>query len=97
MSLNELARKYISSARYVFNHMEITQAPITLDTTSVRTVVDFAKAYFNDAEYYREKEKFEVSLTSIAYCEGMLDALRLLGALRFEWPTRKERAKRRGK
>jgi hypothetical protein len=94
MSLNALARKYISSAGHVFSHMEITQAPITLDTASVCTVVDFAKAYLKDAEFYREKEKFEVSLTSVAYCEGLLDALRLLGAVRFEWPTRKGKTKR---
>jgi hypothetical protein len=59
--------------------------------------MDFAKAYLEDARYYREKKKFEVSLTSIAYCEGLLDALRLLGAVKFEWPTRKKGGKRSGK
>jgi hypothetical protein len=94
MSLNELASKYISSAEHVFEHIEVAETPITLDRTRVCNVMDFAKAYLKDAEYYREKKKFEVSLTSIAYCEGLLDSLRLLGAVRFEWPTRKERAKR---
>jgi hypothetical protein len=52
--------------------------------------VDASKAYLEDAKYYREKKKFEVSLTSVAYCEGLLDALRMLGVVKFEWPTRKK-------
>jgi len=40
-----------------------------------------------DAKYYKLQKKLEVSLTSIAYCEGLLDALKLLGAVKFEWPT----------
>lgn len=94
MSLNELASKYISSAEYAFSHIEVAKTPITLDSFRARKVIDFAKAYLEDARYYREKKKFEVSLTSIAYCEGLLDALRLLGAVRFEWPTRKKQGKR---
>ena len=94
MSLNKLASKYISSAEHVFSHIEVAETPITLDFSGVCNVVDSAKAYLRDARYYREKEKFEVSLTSIAYCEGLLDALRLLGAVRFEWPKRKKREKR---
>jgi FAD synthetase len=97
MSLNKLASKYISSAEHVFNDIEVAETPTALDFPRVCSVVDFAKAYLEDARYYREKKKFEVSLTSIAYCEGLLDALRLLGAVRFEWPTRKEKEKRSGK
>jgi FAD synthetase len=97
MSLNELASKYISSAEHAFSHIEVAETPITLDSFRVCSIMDFAKAYLEDARYYREKKKFEVSLTSIAYCEGLLDALRLLGAVRFEWPTRKEEGKRSGK
>jgi hypothetical protein len=94
MSLNELASKYISSAEHAFSHIEVTETPITVDSFRVCNVMDSAKAYLEDARYYREKKKFKVSLTSIAYCEGLLDALRLLGAVRFEWPTRKKEGKR---
>ena len=97
MSLNKLASKYISSAEHVFSHMEVPETPTTVDLCRVCNVLYFAKAYLKDAEYYREKKKFEVSLSSVAYCEGLLDALRLLGAVRFEWSTRKEEAKRSGK
>jgi hypothetical protein len=94
MSLNKLVSKYISSAEHVFSQVEVVETPVMLDLSRVCKVMDFAKAYLEDAEYYREKKKFEVSLTSIAYCEGLLDALRLLGAVKFEWPTRKEKTKR---
>jgi FAD synthetase len=57
-------------------------------TDDIRKVVESAKAYLEDAKYYRDKRRFDVSLTSIAYCEGMLDALRLLGAVKFEWPAK---------
>ena len=97
MSLNKLASKYIRSAEHVFSRVEVVETPVMLDLHLVCSVMDFAKAYLEDAEYYREKKKFEVSLTSIAYCEGLLDALRLLGAVKFEWPTRKEKAERSGK
>jgi hypothetical protein len=40
-----------------------------------------------DAKYYKDQKRFETSLTSVAYCEGLLEALRLLGAVKFEWPT----------
>jgi hypothetical protein len=94
MSLNKLVSKYISSAEHVFSQVEVVETPVMLDLPRVCNIMDFAKAYLEDAEYYREKKKFEVSLTSIAYCEGLLDALRLLGAVKFEWPTRKEKTKR---
>jgi len=97
MTLNELTSKYISSAEHVFKHMEVAETPIMLDFSHLNTVMDFAKAYLEDARHYREKKKFEVSLTSIAYCEGLLDALRLMGAVRFEWPTIKTERKPSGK
>jgi hypothetical protein len=90
MSLEELASKYISSAEHVFCEMEITETCIDIDVQSVEKVLEFAKAYLEDAKYYRDKKKFEVSLASVAYCEGLLDALKLLGAVKFEWSAKKK-------
>ncbi|MGB9675899.1 MAG: DUF357 domain-containing protein [Candidatus Bathyarchaeales archaeon] len=89
MSLEKLVSKYIASAEHVFCEIEVVRNALSLDVDSLRKVLDFAKAYLEDAKYYRDKKKFEVSLASIAYCEGLLDALKLLGAVKFEWPTRK--------
>jgi FAD synthetase len=81
MSLEELVSKYIASTEHVLSEIEIAET-LNVDVTSVKKVVEFAKAYLQDAKYYRDKSKFEVSLASVAYCEGLLDALKLLGAVK---------------
>jgi FAD synthetase len=88
MSLDELVSRYINSAKQVFTKLAISRDPLSVNAESVRKVVDCAKDYLEDARYYMEKKKFEVSLTSVAYCEGLLDALRMLGAVSFEWPKK---------
>jgi FAD synthetase len=89
MNLEELVSIYIRSAEYVFTKMEIVRPSPELRTDGILKVVGSARDYLRDAKYYREKEKFEVSLASVAYCEGLLDALKLLGTVRFEWPSTK--------
>ena len=66
---------------------EIGQIPedVNLNDEEAKTVFDWAKRYLEDAKYYQEKGKLETSLTAVAYCEGLLDALRLLGAVEFSW------------
>ena len=88
MSLEPIVSKYIDSAQQVLSSLSLAKMPVTVESGKVEEVVQWARAYLEDAEYYREKEKFEVSLTSVAYCEGLLEALKLLGAVNFEWPTR---------
>ncbi len=90
MSLEKLVSKYIASAEHVFGEMEIAKSCINLSAGNVKKVVEFAKAYLEDAKYYRDKNKFEVSLASVAYCEGLLDALKLLGTVKFEWTAEKK-------
>lgn len=94
MSLAKLVSEYIGSAEEVCSQMTISNRPVCVDIDKIKKVVEWAKAYLEDAKYYREKEKFEVSLTSVAYCEGILDALRLSGMVNFEWPTRVKKPRR---
>jgi len=94
VSLEMLVSKYIASAEQVFNEMQTSETPVHLDVNHVKGVMDFAKAYLEDAKYYRDRKKFEVSLASVAYCEGLLDALKLLGVVEFEWPVRRERSEK---
>jgi FAD synthetase len=95
MSLENLVSKYIVSADYALGKMETAEKPVNLDVTGIEKVVKFAKAYLDDAKYYRDKKRFEVSLASVAYCEGVIDALKLIGAVKFEWPVKKERKSER--
>ncbi len=88
MSLEYLASEYIISAEHVLGTMEIVEDRADLHVDNIKKVVESARAYLEDARYFKNEGKFEVSLTSVAYCEGLLDALRLLGAVKFEWPSR---------
>ena len=91
MSLEALASKYISSAEKVLKDLEQTKSPVSLTEEAIGNILSWATNYLEDAKYYKAQGKLETSLTSIAYCEGLLDALRLLGAVKFEWPTNQER------
>ena len=91
MSLEALATKYIISAEKVIAEMQRTKGAVTVDETCVDEILGYVTAYLEDAKYYKAQKKFETSLTSVAYCEGLLDALRLLGAVKFEWPAKTER------
>lgn len=82
MSIEALVDKYISSTEKALKNMKQTQDTIKLDEKGVNEILSYAKAYLEDAKYYREQKKFETSLTSIAYCEGLIDALKLVGAIK---------------
>ena len=77
----------------MLKELKRTATPISLTEESVADVLRWANDYLEDAKYYKAQGKFETSLTSVAYCEGLLDALRLIGAVNFEWPTNQERKK----
>jgi FAD synthetase len=91
MSLETLTTKYISMAEKVFSELKRTQMPISLTEDIVASVLSYANDYLEDAKYYKAQGNLETSLTSVAYCEGLLDALRLIGAVNFEWPLNQEK------
>ena len=93
MSLELLASKYIASTEKVLKEMQRTKSPINVTEERIDNIVGYVTAYLEDAKYYKAQKRFETSLTSVAYCEGLLDALRLLGAVKFEWPANAERRK----
>jgi FAD synthetase len=93
MSLEALTSKYIFSAEKVLKELQQTKVPISVTEEAVGNILCWASDYLKDAKYYKAQGKLETSLTSVAYCEGLLDALKLLGAVKFEWPTNQERKK----
>ena len=93
MSLEALVTKYIVSTEKVLKEMQQTKGTINVTEENVVKILDYVINYLEDAKYYKAQKRFETSLTSIAYCEGLLDALRLLGAVKFEWPVNEERKK----
>ena len=91
MSLEALVAKYIGSAEKVLAEIQRTKGEVTVDEAGVDEILGYVTAYLEDAKYYKDQKRFETSLTSVAYCEGLLDALRLMGAVKFEWPAKAER------
>ncbi len=81
-------------AERVCIELKRTQIPISLTADTVTAVLSYANDYLEDAKYYKVQGNLETSLTSVAYCEGILDALRLIGAVNFEWPTKQEDKKK---
>lgn len=91
MSLETLTTKYIASAEKVLKELERNQEPITVTDESVTSILNYIRDYLEDAKYYKAQGKLETSLTSIAYCEGLLDTLKLLGAVKFDWSLNQQK------
>ncbi|MEM1515798.1 MAG: DUF357 domain-containing protein [Thermoproteota archaeon] len=85
VSIEERTRRYILKTEMVLRNIRIIENSIFIGGKHAMRVIDEAKRYFEDAKYYFERKEYEVSLTSIAYCEGLLDALRILRLAEFEW------------
>ena len=91
MSSQALLIKYIQNSEKVFAEVKINQNAKFPGSERVADVVEYAKRYLSDAKYYGEKQQYETALVSIAYCEGLLDALRLLKLVDFTWPEANEK------
>jgi len=87
MSVQTLLFEYIQNSEKVFAEMKLNPDARVHSQNNVMEVVEYAKRYLSDAKYYAEKQQHETGLVSVAYCEGMLDALRLLGLVEFTWPN----------
>ena len=88
MSLEALVMKYISTSEKVLIEVQRISSKVTVTEAEIEEILGYAKSYLEDAKYYKDQKKFETSLTSVAYGEGLLDALRLLGVVKFEWPKK---------
>ena len=82
MAIKNLVEKYIEKAQGVFRQIQDIK---DLSDGTVREVLDCAERYFKDAVYYGSCGRYEIALASIAYCEGMLDAVRLMKLVEFQW------------
>ena len=83
--MEELVSKYIQNTERVFAEIRVPQGAIRVSEGEIRGIMETAQRYLEDAKYYQGKSKLETSLASVAYCEGLLDALRLLGVVEFSW------------
>ncbi|OGD54172.1 diphthine synthase [Candidatus Bathyarchaeota archaeon RBG_13_60_20] len=82
--LDRLVEKYVKGCRRVLEVIKVAELPSELTGEAVTGLLDHARRYLEDADYYRVEQK-PVALASVAYAEGVLDALKLLGLADFQW------------
>jgi hypothetical protein len=82
MTAEELARKYIDAMENALKNVQRVKGAVLVGEECIEEIYSYVSAYLKDAKYFMDQRKFETSLTSIAYCEGLLDALKLMGAVK---------------
>lgn len=82
MNAQALAAKYIENMEKTLKIAQRERGVISVSKECIEEVYGYVLAYLKDAKYFMDHEKFETSLTSIAYCEGLLDGLKLIGAVK---------------
>jgi hypothetical protein len=82
LSAEDLSKKYIAAMEKSLQKTQRLKTPISLNEKCVNEIFSYVQAYLEDAKYFLEQKKFETSLISIAYCEGLLDSLKLMGAIK---------------
>ena len=85
MTVEEMAAKYIRKTEKALEEVEVIRKSAYVNPEDINGIIDEAKRYLEDAKYYLGKGQFGTSLASVAYCEGLLDALRMLGLVKFDW------------
>ena len=83
--VRSLVGRYISSIELALKDLKIRDSNSTLVEHNMELVIDAVKRYLSDAKYYLEIKKEVRALTSISYAEGLLDALRIMELVDFEW------------
>jgi diphthine synthase len=82
--LDRLISQYSQGCRRVIGEMQINDLPQTIRLEEVKSLIKHASNYLEDGEYYKAERK-ATALVSVSYAEGILDALKLLGLVKFEW------------
>ncbi|MBC7121247.1 MAG: DUF357 domain-containing protein [Candidatus Methanosuratus sp.] len=89
MSFEEDARKklerYIAATERVFRTMEVLFPEDASLRKQAKENLRLSRIYFEDSKYYFGKQDYITALVCIAYCEGIIDACRNMGWLRYEW------------
>lgn len=82
--LEHLIEKYLVSCSRALEKLRLRSLPFEVGEVEVKGLIAEAERYLKDAVYYAQ-ERRATALASVCYSEGILDALRLLGLVEFEW------------
>ena len=83
-SIEERAKKYVHNLKHALKDLDIKESKFK---EYVDKIIEYAKRYLSDAEYYLEKKDYITSIVCSSYAEGLLDSLKLLGLVDFKWPS----------
>lgn len=75
----ERARMYMANFEKSLQKLIQVKKDTVVKGSDIKRVSDTIRRYLQDANYYLEHDKPTTSLASIAYAEGLLDALTFLG------------------
>jgi hypothetical protein len=82
------ARKYISNFEKALHTSNVIMEKNRIEAAAITKVTDAIHRYLEDARYYLENNRPTTSLASIAYAEGLLDALIFLDLAKPDQPSR---------
>jgi len=74
----ERAQNYIISFEQALHGLVPKKKDSLVRSLNIARITDTIDRYLKDARYYLEHDKPSTSLASIAYAEGLLDALKFL-------------------
>ena len=80
-----LVERYVYSVELALKDLKLRKLDSILIDQKMELVIDTVKRYLSDAKYYLKIKKEAIALTSISYAEGLLDALRIMELVEFEW------------
>jgi FAD synthetase len=83
--VRSLVERYVSSVELALKDLKFIDPNTILGDQNIELVIDAVKRYLSDAKYYLKIKKETIALTSISYSEGLLDALRIMELVDFEW------------
>jgi FAD synthetase len=83
----ERARRYIATLEQTLQQHNTLNENSTVQAARIMTVSDAIHRYLKDARFYLDNGKPTTSLASIAYAEGLLDALKFLNLTKAIEPT----------
>jgi hypothetical protein len=77
--------RYITGTDHVFASMEVSYPTDMLLKKRFEEALALSRQYLEDSKYYLGRKDLVTSLVCIAYCEGIIDACRKLGWLKYRW------------
>ena len=69
------ARRYIAALKSALGKTRARTDDVGVTAVNIRRVADAVERYLQDAEHYLNEGRPSTSLASVAYAEGLLDAL----------------------